>query len=295
MILGTVQLGMEYGVGNTNGKPSDEAAYAILEVARQGGVRLLDTAAGYGDSEARIGRFLERNHRAFGVCTKLPVTQEREAETAGWVETAVRERLETLHVETLSCCYLHRFEQFREPGVMKALLRERESGTVERVGVSIYRPVELDEICRSGLPVDVVQVPYNVLSAIRWEGALDRAAERGVTLYARSVFLQGLIFMDPTSEMAMRIGASRYLRSLDALAKAANCGIAEYCYGFVISSPYVDDVLVGCETIGQLRDSLAMQKRVPRFTKQMIDEARRTFADVAESVVDPTLWPKAGL
>ena len=32
MILGTVQLGMEYGIGNTAGKPSYEEAFSLLDL-----------------------------------------------------------------------------------------------------------------------------------------------------------------------------------------------------------------------------------------------------------------------
>ena len=58
MSLGTVQLGMNYGIANNAGKPSEETAFAILRTALEKGVTSLDTARGYGDSEEVIGRFL---------------------------------------------------------------------------------------------------------------------------------------------------------------------------------------------------------------------------------------------
>ena len=67
--LGTVQLGIEYGLGEHSAKPTEEAAFAILDRAVDMGVNTLDTANNYGDSEAVIGRWLTKR-RAEG--KKLP-------------------------------------------------------------------------------------------------------------------------------------------------------------------------------------------------------------------------------
>lgn len=56
--LGTVQLGLNYGIANCTGKPADETAFAILNHALSRGVTAIDTAAAYGTSEEVIGRWL---------------------------------------------------------------------------------------------------------------------------------------------------------------------------------------------------------------------------------------------
>src|ERR1700744_897411 len=50
--LGTVQFGQAYGVSNTRGQVSTEEAAAILDRAAKAGIRLLDTAANYGEAES---------------------------------------------------------------------------------------------------------------------------------------------------------------------------------------------------------------------------------------------------
>ena len=57
--LGTVQLGLSYGINNADGKPSQETANAILDAALAGGINTLDTAGAYGDSEVVIGNWLK--------------------------------------------------------------------------------------------------------------------------------------------------------------------------------------------------------------------------------------------
>ena len=66
--LGTVQLGLNYGISNADGKPSQQTANAILDCAMARGINTLDTAGAYGDSEVVIGSWLrtvERSKRPF--------------------------------------------------------------------------------------------------------------------------------------------------------------------------------------------------------------------------------------
>ena len=77
MTLGTVQLGLNYGINNKSGMPTEAKSFEILDTARESGVTVLDTSNDYGESEAVIGRYL----RAYGdkplsVCTKFRLDQE---------------------------------------------------------------------------------------------------------------------------------------------------------------------------------------------------------------------------
>ena len=83
MILGTVELGMAYGINNTQGKPSLEKSFEVLDSAWDGGIRELDTASAYGDSEKIIGMFQLARNIQFRVDTKLPV----ELDTSSYTTT----------------------------------------------------------------------------------------------------------------------------------------------------------------------------------------------------------------
>src|ERR1700690_3141155 len=56
MILGTAQLGMDYGIANRLGRPSSSGSVEIIATAWENGVRCFDTASAYGDSELVLGR-----------------------------------------------------------------------------------------------------------------------------------------------------------------------------------------------------------------------------------------------
>ena len=85
LVLGTAQFGMAYGVTNRQGQVIESEAQSILAEASAAGVRLLDTAAGYGTSEAVLGRCLARLP-ALEVVTKTPGFA---AETIGAAEAEI--------------------------------------------------------------------------------------------------------------------------------------------------------------------------------------------------------------
>lgn len=52
--LGTAQLGMAYGVANTAGQPTSEAATGLVATAWGAGVRSFDTAQAYGSDRKSV-------------------------------------------------------------------------------------------------------------------------------------------------------------------------------------------------------------------------------------------------
>ena len=54
LALGTAQFGMEYGVANQSGKPSQKGMRSILDLAWDHGMHTIDTAKAYGNSEETI-------------------------------------------------------------------------------------------------------------------------------------------------------------------------------------------------------------------------------------------------
>src|SRR3990172_10021555 len=89
LVLGTAQLGMNYGIANTVGQQDTESAYAILKAAYESGTRFLDTAQHYGHSEQIIGSYIRNNRsHSFMVISKLhpDINPANSAEIVGAVK-----------------------------------------------------------------------------------------------------------------------------------------------------------------------------------------------------------------
>ena len=69
IILGGAQLGMKYGI--TNKKVTKNTISKIIKYLINNGLKFVDTAYSYGDSEAIIGHFNNKNNYKLQVITKL--------------------------------------------------------------------------------------------------------------------------------------------------------------------------------------------------------------------------------
>ena len=76
-----MQLGLQYGIANKKGALNDEEVQEILNYAWQNGITSFDTAPAYGESERRIGNFVERllvqnTNKLPTIITKIPALSE---------------------------------------------------------------------------------------------------------------------------------------------------------------------------------------------------------------------------
>lgn len=293
-MLGTVQFGLPYGIANRSGQPSYETVRSIIAAAYEGGVNCFDTAPGYGISEEVIGQTLTE----LGVADKITVVtkavrviDELLSETAAEkliTETALRS-LQRLKLEVLPVYLFHTEEHFRH---IEVLLKLKERGLVRHVGVSVMTPEACCRIIDSGL-VEAVQVPTNFFDR-RFTGAgvFQKAKKKGVAVFVRSVYLQGLIFLSDTEtppELSAVIPARRRIQSL-----AAEVGINldELAVRYVFGIPGFTSVIVGVDSPEQMRRNLTFLSKGPLDAglMQAIDEA---VPDLPDIILTPNKWPNA--
>lgn len=195
LALGTVQFGLDYGIANQRGKIAQSEAELIINLARKHGVKTLDTAINYGNCEAQLGNI---GMNDWHVITKLPAMPDNCYDISAWVHDQVMGSLSRLKIPQLRGLLLHRPQQLFENNgerLYQSLLSLKELGLVEKIGVSIYDPKELESITQY-FQFDLVQAPFNVLDRrLITSGWMDRLAQMNIELHARSVFLQGLLLM----------------------------------------------------------------------------------------------------
>lgn len=252
--LGTAQIGMSYGVANQPGQISRNEAAAILEYAWSSGMDTLDTAIAYGESEIRLGKI---GVGRWKVISKLPAIPEPCPDVDGWVQEMVRGSLERLKTVRLRGLLVHRSQQLlgqRGVALYRALAAIKDQGLVEKIGVSIYSPNELDTLWPD-FQLDLVQAPFNIFDRhLVTSGWLTRLSQAGTEVHVRSVFLQGLLLMEASKRPAIfdrwlplweqwhRWLDDRMLTSLQA------------CLGFLASEPEIDRVVVGVDSLKQMQE-----------------------------------------
>ncbi|MCC7554244.1 MAG: aldo/keto reductase [Methanobacteriaceae archaeon] len=108
LILGTAQLGLLYGVNNKKGKPNKEESFKILEYAYNNGIRILDTASGYGESEKIIGEYSDLSGNQFEIITKLGSIDESR-EMLSFLNQQINNSLYNLGKKCIEIYLIHNF------------------------------------------------------------------------------------------------------------------------------------------------------------------------------------------
>ncbi len=270
LALGTAQFGLDYGIANRRGRIPDDEARAILRRARVAGIDMLDTAIAYGDSETRLGAM---GIAGWQVISKLPAAPEACDDISKWVVDAISGSLDRLHCRRLTGLLLHRPQQLLEAAghrLYEALALVKRDGLVERVGVSIYDPGELDAL-GGRYRFDIVQAPFNILDHRLIEtGWLRRLADEGVELHARSVFLQGLLLMRPDERPRKFDRWTSLWSRWEAWLSADRLSPLQACLRHVLSFPEISRVIVGVDGSLQLDEILeASRGPVPQVPAEL--------------------------
>lgn len=246
--LGTVQFGIQYGISNTYGVPPDSELESIFSVASELGIKQLDTAKAYGNSEERIGQLSKSK---FDIITKFPNVDSKED-----LELALSESLQKLNVSSIYGYLAHNADVLiQNPSLWKVLLEAKKEGKIKKIGYSLYTPKQLEQLLDLNCIPDLVQLPYSILDR-KFEKQLSILKQLGTEVHVRSVFLQGLYFMNPNKLPEKLQPLQDSLVELKNLCIENNVSVGEVALNYVISNPNIDKLVIGIETAEQLRENI---------------------------------------
>ncbi len=298
LTLGTVQLGLNYGIANTSGKPDHQQSYEILKAASDNGVNSFDTAPGYGDSELIIGSFIS-SHPAFSkppvIATKLPPINLDGRATFQKTYALVREyvigSIQRLQIERIPIYLLHRASDINAYGglVIESLLRLKREGLIEVLGASVYTPEELEQALKVE-SIDAIQVPINIFDHRLIEtGLLNQLRDKNFIVFARSIFLQGLFFIDGRNLPPGLALAEKPLRQLQELSHEHGIGIAQLALSFVRDLSGITSLVIGAETPKQVLENVKLMGSPP-LSAGLRNEIMSTFSDMPLELINPSAW-----
>ncbi len=282
IILGTVQLGLDYGINNQNGKPSRDEAFDILNIAKQHGIKTLDTAQAYGDAIDIIGEFNKEN-KPFHIITKFAFPEHLD------IEEYFNSLIQKLNIDTLEAVLFHRFSELTAHSeTVKALSKLKQKKLINKIGVSVYTNEEL--LLAAGIDeIDLIQFPFNLLDnySLRYAG-IQKAVQQKKTIHVRSVFLQGLFFMSVNNLPELLKPLKPYLDMLHQIASAQNISVNELALKYVLQTDEIDGVLIGVESAEQLKTNISLLNKEP--LNQSVIERINSIHVPSTELLNPVNW-----
>jgi aryl-alcohol dehydrogenase-like predicted oxidoreductase len=280
--LGTVQFGQAYGISNTRGRvPPDDVA-AILHLAASAGVGTLDTAAGYGDAEDVLGR-LAGLTQPFRIVTKtIALKNGLDA-----IIARARQSVATLDRKQVDLLLVHAAADLIGDGgdeLWSSLLALRDEGLFGGIGISAYVADDPLMLARRFRPA-AMQVPLSILDQrLIQSGALAQIKSLGVEIHARSLFLQGLLFLPEDKLPPKLMSAAAQLNEVRAKIRAAKTSPLAAALSFALNRPEIDVALVGVTSPTELEEILTAAAKPP----PELDWASCALDD--ELVLTPSRW-----
>ncbi len=292
--LGTVELGMDYGipVQGEHRQPSEADAARLLNRALDLGVNLIDTARVYGESEAIIGRALKSRREEYILATKIAALSWEGYTGKGLrehVETSITESLRSLQTDIIDILYIHNAtpELIQRGEIVEIMQRAQQVGYACFIGTTTYGEAAPLAVLKDGR-FDCVQVAYNLLDRQFEERVLPLAKENDVGIAIRSVLLKGALTYRYTH-------LPEELRELRAAVEAVNslCGaqansLPKLAYRFVLAHPAVSTALVGTSRVHELQEIVSFAG-CGALSPELLNDIREIV--VHPDQLNPGTWP----
>ena len=282
LILGTVQFGLNYGINNTSGKPSQDEVNSILTVAYQSGIRCLDTAEAYGNAHEVIGTYhLQHPEHRFDVITKLP--HQIDAKLIN-----IEKYLQQLHVSQLESLLFHSYESYQQHiEIIPKLKSYKLEGKIKYIGVSTYTNAQIAEVINDD-DIDIIQHPFNLFDNLSQRGEiLIQAKKRGKIIHTRSAFLQGLFFTAPTATSKIVNSLQKELSLIRELANDYGISIQKLALNYCLQQKLIDNVLIGIDNVSQLLQNIDDTDFM--LSEDIMQEVDR-IAIKNGDLLNPSLW-----
>ena len=283
LALGTAQFGLKYGLANMADKVPSDMVAQLLKIASACDITMLDTAIAYGDSEQVLGRY---NLTKFEIVSKLPAVPSDCSNVEEWVLEQTIASLKRLKTDKLHDLLLHKPAQLLGTNgekIYKSILKLKEQGMVDQIGVSVYGPDELSELIKR-FDFDVIQAPMNIFDR-RMEntGMLKQLKKAGAAIHIRSAFLQGLLLM-PSEKIPVYFAPwASLIKQYHQWLNQQSLSPLQACLSYLNQHSDIDKIIVGVDNIWQMKQIIAA-------IDAPIADMPDFLQSVDEGLINPSRW-----
>ena len=281
-ILGTANFNGDYGIGQKKNLELAQIA-EILSFAQVNNLNHFDTANSYGNAQKILGHLLEYSNPV-QIDSKIG---SQDCRTVKSILESVQKSLAELKINKLSTLYLHDANSLlgdNKSSTKNGLRKILEMGLADHVGVSVYTLDVLLE-CKKVFPdLSKFQVPENIcdrrLSDSKELLGLSRDNHE---INIRSIFLQGLLLM-PIEAIPKRLSeSSKSINDLEVYSKKESVTRIDLCIAYAKSISWASKIVVGVESISQLRSIFDSRY-------ELNNEWKKNISVVSETIADPRRW-----
>ncbi len=295
LALGTVQFGLDYGISNQQGQVSKSQVKDILTQAIALGIDTLDCAGAYGNSEQILGELKASEN--FHLISKIPALSKEQDSIIPFFEQS----LANLQCGSIDTLLFHQVDNLlthkKSNHFFSQLLSLKAQHLVNNIGVSLYNPEQLLAITRA-YDIDKVQVPINIFDQrFITTDILQHCLNKNIKIHARSLFLQGLLFIEQAHLPSYFAPYKEKLRAFSDLAQHLSCSklvlalallAQELPHTIRTDSSIIEKIVVGVCNVQQLTEIVNAYQQAKELT--VTRNELSSLADSRLGFINPSLW-----
>lgn len=272
LILGTAQFGKPYGISNNSTKKiSNTKINKILNKSKLY-ISQIDTAEDY-----KIGISMKKKFKNFIVNTKVDVkflNRPLSVIKPYFNQIKKNYKINILFVRNLE-------NDFKNFTIIRNIKYLKKNKIINKIGISIYTYENIVKLFHR-IKYDVVQIPVNIFDN-RSDKYENFFLKNKIEVHARSVFLQGLMFMKEKKISYKFKKYKRILNNLHNLLKNKNLDLYDVALSHVFLKKYIGKVIFGVHNLNQLN-------KILRFKFQNRLSLLKRFDNTNNSFIDPRNW-----
>jgi len=205
------------------------------------------------------------------------------------VQNSLESSLKKLRRNHLDIVYIHQYQLFfKFPGVFLEVLRGyRKKGLIRYIGISLYESKEIDRALKYN-EIDVFQIPYNVLNrSFEESNTIETLKHQQKLIVLRSIFLQGLFFVDPNELSEYFKPIKQALKNFYREIKKYFNSQEEFFLGYALNKNY-GPVILGIYSSPQLMNNLKVFNS--SSSKSLFEKIEEKIPKIDKIYTDPRSW-----
>ena len=287
-VIGTASIGMNYGISNQNNKFSKRNSEKLLSYCIKNKLSYFETSGSYGYAEDLLIKFSNKNN--LKIIYKIPpISSETINDNdLSKIYINLNRTIKKFKKNSLKDLFLHSYSDLEKKGSEKLfnlLLNFKKNTQVQNIGVSLYDRNQVDSVLQN-YDFDTIQIPFNILdNNFTKTNYLKKIKKRNIKIHARSIFLQGLLLMDPVKINPFFDKIKPNLLSFNRYASKRNISKSSLCFNFVNSIKEIDKLIIGINNISHIDEILKNLKLKKKYYRNI-----NFNKNIDEKYTNPNKW-----
>ena len=258
LCLGSANFGFKYGLENK--KISQNKLSKIINIAKTSKLLTIDTSFEYFGSHQNLKKVVNNK---MNINTKIFLNKDLDF-------ISVKKKIINFNKNSPSKIYsllLHDQNDALQIKKVKLMKRLKAEGVISKIGVSIYDLSILKKTLKFWTP-DIVQVPVNPFNLdFVSKDLLKELKRRNIIIFARSIFLQGILVKENNSL------ANKFKKDLEdwfSFCKSKSILPVKACLDFCKSIKEIDFLIIGVQDAEELKQIIKFSKQPIKLSSNLI-------------------------